>query len=612
MAHRKEILEQINDTLNRYGLGERIKDGSIIVESIQKLSRNNDLSSSIEGDNDQRAGEGLLVVIDEAHHCTARTYRKLWRTFPKAKFLGMTATPCRMKQEGFDSLFDILICADDVPVFIKNGWLSMYEYYAATPNSDMLYGVRQLRERGADGDYKVGEMGSVMDNRASIGQLYRAYKDYADGMQGIIYAINKLHALHIKQFYEQKGESVALVDSETPKIEREQVNEDYRAGKIKILVNCEIYGEGYDAPFVQFIQLARPTLSLSKYLQQVGRGLRPHKDKKATAILDCVGNYYRFGMPNDVRDWQKMFHEGQMEGESRYCVHIDSQDFRYMAMQPKAILDVDDGHDHEMEQIVSLKDLQREVNRYVNDKPNEVPQKAADESKQRTMAKESTVNIQKAKSTPVVDPDDDKVIYNDFTNDFESIVIPMEWRQDYAQRVSEEKAVPTSTKKIWDGHFAGLESNGRVVVPAIYRDIEMWSDDYAYVTDTNNDSYLVNMKNEIVYKKHVVVGIYPDDIIAVSTSGASKLTRADMKYVDLRDKNQVLFFLMPVRQKVGNLEFIETPGGIYRHIENTKMQFLKADMHFDENGVLKAESIVKNVSGISYTLYAFEGDILPC
>lgn len=354
VAHRVEILWQICDTLQRYGLGEYI-DKQIRIESIQKLARKADLKSL------GLMAAPSLIVIDEAHHCTAKSYRKLWKWWPEAKFVGLTATPCRMKAEGFDELFDKLICSNDVSWFIGNGWLSLYNYYAVKPNSDMLYNVRCLRERGVDGDYLVSEMGSLMDNRASIEQLYMAYKDYADGKQGIIYAINREHAAHIADYYSEKGESAVVVDSETAKATRKQIDEDYRAGKIKILVNCEIYGEGYDAPFVEFIQLARPTLSLSKYLQQVGRGLRPYEGKEYTIILDCVGHCYLFGLPNEKRDWEDMFHNGQIADNYGRFPKMDSKDFRYLCMQPRDIIDIDDGHDHEMQQVLSVRDLKREL-----------------------------------------------------------------------------------------------------------------------------------------------------------------------------------------------------------------------------------------------------------
>lgn len=347
VAHRREILSQIKDTLKRYGLSKELEDESIVVESIQKLSLS-------DGDYGKSFS---LVVIDEAHHAQARTYKSLWQKWPEARFLGMTATPCRLKKEGFTDLFDKLICAWNVKRFIMEGWLADYEYVAIRPDSDMKQRIELLKRRGADGDYQVKEMGTVMDNRACIEQLYRSYKRYADGRQGIIYAINKEHAEHIREFYEDKGESIMLIDSSTPKKERDCLMEEYRQGKIQIFVNCEIAGEGVDVPNVSFIQMARPTLSLSKYLQQVGRGLRPNKDKVKTIILDNVGMYYMFGLPNEDRNWMSMFRGGQEISPATINLVAEKE-----SNGNNQDVDYDDGHNLEMVH-VHKDNLQNERNK---------------------------------------------------------------------------------------------------------------------------------------------------------------------------------------------------------------------------------------------------------
>lgn len=358
VAHRKEILDQTKETLKKCGFGKELKEGRIVVESIQKLA-----ASERKMENGKwEIGTPLcpsLVVIDEAHHATARTYRMLWEMWPEARFLGLTATPCRLKKEGFTDLFDKLVCSWPVKRFISEGWLADYEYITVKADSDMRSRINGLKKRGVDGDYQVKEMGGLLDNRACIEQLYRSCEQFAKGRQGIVYAINREHASHIAAYYEAKlkmdngqlemgnGEqcgTVAVIDSGTPKKERAQIMEDYKAGKVRILVNCEIYTEGYDAPFVEFIQMARPTLSLSKYLQQVGRGLRPNKDGVKTVILDNVGMYYMFGLPSANRKWDRMFRDGQEAGPA-----AKPSDATTLAMKSSVYsndgMNVDAGHD---------------------------------------------------------------------------------------------------------------------------------------------------------------------------------------------------------------------------------------------------------------------------
>ena len=285
VAHRKELIEQIRRSIVE------------IVESIQKLSKHID----------EVEFEPSLVVVDEAHHALAKTYRMLWERWSKARFLGLTATPCRLSGEAFTDLFDVLLQSWNIQAFIDKGYLSDFEYVSARPDSEAMRRIRSLQKRGADGDYQTKEMAAVMDVPESIAHLYDTYHAFADGRKGIVYAIDRQHAQHVAAFYQERGVKCCVIDSRTPAKERELMVEDYREGRLDVLVNVDIFSEGFDCPEVEFIQLARPTLSLAKYLQQVGRGMRVSQGKPHVLILDNVGLYQTFGLPTDERDWQRMF-----------------------------------------------------------------------------------------------------------------------------------------------------------------------------------------------------------------------------------------------------------------------------------------------------------------
>ena len=126
-------------------------------------------------------------------------------------------------------------------------------------------------------------------------------------MKGIVYAISIEHAHNICEAYKTIGVNAEFIDSKTPKNERDQIVEKFRAGQVQVMVNVDIFSEGFDCPDIGFIQMARPTWSLSKYMQQVGRGLRISSDKDKTVILDNAGMFSRFGLPSDDRPWRKMF-----------------------------------------------------------------------------------------------------------------------------------------------------------------------------------------------------------------------------------------------------------------------------------------------------------------
>ena len=303
VAHRRELVEQIEETVAKYGI--RKKDERVKVMSIQWLSRN-------WKDIDREPG---LIVIDEAHHALAETYKELWERYPESRKLGMTATPCRLNRKGFTELFDALITSWTISEFIGKGWLSVFDYVSIRANSVEQRLIDTLRKRGADGDYQVKEMNEVLNRRSSIGRLYESIERYAPGKKGIVYAISIAHARQIATYYSARGVIAVAIDSKTPALERKRLVEDFRQGKIKVLVNVDIFSEGFDCPDVEFIQLARPTLSLAKYLQQVGRGLRKSGNKESCMLIDNVGLYRIFGLPTRKWDWKAMF-EGRIIGNA--------------------------------------------------------------------------------------------------------------------------------------------------------------------------------------------------------------------------------------------------------------------------------------------------------
>ena len=263
-------------------IGER---DDIVVTSIQKLAR------AKEGD-PLFAMNFSLIIVDEAHHAVAKTYRTLWEMWPEAKFLGLTATPCRLSGEGFGELFDVLLQSEDIQWFIDKGWLSDFEYVSARPDSLMMHQIGGLQKRGADGDYQTKEMATVMDVTTPTKERDAIVEAYKTSLWG-------------------QAPRQSATWGLAPEVSRK--------GQVDVIVNVDIFSEGFDCPeveLVEFIQLARPTLSLNKYLQQVGRGMRVSEGKECVLILDNVGLYQMFGLPTDARDWRLMF-EGRLAGKGQ-------------------------------------------------------------------------------------------------------------------------------------------------------------------------------------------------------------------------------------------------------------------------------------------------------
>ena len=306
VAHRRELVSQIDETVRKFHSYSASNTSSLLSSvkamSIQWLMRHYD----------EIEGEPGMIVIDEAHHALAKTYKEMWERFPKAKFLGLTATPCRLNGKGFTDLFDVLVLSWGVPEFISKGRLATYDFVSIKSDGVTQRLIDSLQKRGADGDYQNKEMDMLLNKKPSIDRLYRSLEEFGKDRKGIVYAINISHAQKITKLYQEHGVKAIAIDSKTPAAERQQDIEAFKKGDIQVLVNVDIFSEGFDCPDVEFVQLARPTLSLAKYLQMVGRGLRVAKGKKNCVIIDNVGLYRVFGLPSQVWNWNAMF-EGKLK-----------------------------------------------------------------------------------------------------------------------------------------------------------------------------------------------------------------------------------------------------------------------------------------------------------
>ena len=330
IAHRTELIDQIDASLTKYRVPHNIIAGGreknykfpVNIASIQTLTHPNNLSAA-------KKLNVQFVIIDEAHHALARTYKKLWNLYPNAKRLGVTATPWRMNHQSFMDLFDKLVLSMPIKDFINQGYLAPYKYYSLKNDSDIQKTIDDI-ELDRFGEYKESSMEEKMDIGSIRAQLLDSYLTLAEGKKGIIYAINIVHAKHICDEYQKAGYNAVSIDSKTPAAERKELVDKFKRGIIDIIVNVDIFSEGFDCPDIEFIQLARPTRSLVKYLQQVGRGLRPTENKQNCVILDNVGMYSRFGLPDARRHWKYHFLGRDVVEEPKRVISKGNGGHRYV------------------------------------------------------------------------------------------------------------------------------------------------------------------------------------------------------------------------------------------------------------------------------------------
>ena len=350
VAHRRELVSQIDETVRKFHSFSASNTSSLLSSvkamSIQWLMRHYDEIEEEPG----------MIVIDEAHHALAKTYKEMWERFPKAKFLGLTATPCRLNGKGFTDLFDVLVQSWDVPEFISKGRLATYDFVSIKSDGVTQRLIDSLQKRGADGDYQNKEMDMLLNKKPSIERLYRSLEEYGKDRRGIVYAINISHAQKITKLYQENGVKAIAIDSKTPAVERQQDIEAFKKGDIQVLVNVDIFSEGFDCPDVEFVQLARPTLSLAKYLQMVGRGLRVAKGKKNCVIIDNVGLYRVFGLPSQVWNWKATF-----EGRLRYSRKKETPKERDFFLMYGKQETMPVGQDSEMMMVMSHEELMQSL-----------------------------------------------------------------------------------------------------------------------------------------------------------------------------------------------------------------------------------------------------------
>ena len=285
VAHRNELLEQISATLSRFGIPHGFIQGSreqtfwhrVQVGSVMSLLTDKKYY------NIQRQ-KFDFIIVDEAHHSLAKTYVDLFNLFPAAKKLGVTATPWRLNHESFLKLYQTIILSPQISWFINNHLLADFDYVSIKPDSEIQRLVNNS-EIASIGDFSNEDMDNTFNNQRIRSKLFESYQRFASGKKGIIYAINKKHAANIAELYCRHGVAAVAIDCDTPKDERENLIACFKAGEINVLVNVEIFTEGFDCPDVNFIQLARPTKSLALFLQQVVADSESRTVKKKQSSL---------------------------------------------------------------------------------------------------------------------------------------------------------------------------------------------------------------------------------------------------------------------------------------------------------------------------------------
>jgi DNA repair protein RadD len=296
LVHRKRLLKQASASLDAMGIEHGIIAPTfpstkhlIQVASIQTLTGRIRKSPD--------AYRFDFLIPDEAHHATSPTWKALFDSLPNARILGVTATPQRTDGRGLNEVFDHMVVGPSMRDLIDMGNLVEPIVYAPPTQLDMS-GVRTI-----GGDYDQGETAKRVDKPVITGSAIEHYRKLCDGQRAVVFCVTVEHAKHVAADFRAAGYAAKSIDGTLDDDECNQAIQDLTDGRLQVLTSCDMVSEGFDLPSIACAILLRPTKSIIRFLQEVGRALRPAAGKQHAIILDHVNNVKHFGMPDDDRDW---------------------------------------------------------------------------------------------------------------------------------------------------------------------------------------------------------------------------------------------------------------------------------------------------------------------
>ena len=313
VAHRRELLKQISNALKKVGVAHAVMTGgyrgvptaNVVVASVFTLVKRIKGMQPFD-----------LIVGDEAHHFTPdSSWGKVVIGFPRARVLGVTATPERLDGKGLGQMFDDMVMGPTVAELTAQGFLSHAIVYA--PSAPDLNGVGTRM-----GDYVQKQLEEAMVKTVITGSAVKHYGKYASGKKAIAFCVSVRHAKDVAAEFREAGYTASHIDGGMNEEERDGVLKAFEEGRVQVLTSCDLVSEGFDLPAVEVAILLRPTKSLGLYLQQCGRAIRPHPDKERTIILDHAGNTARHGFIDDDREWTLAdgFVQGRGKGDKAETV----------------------------------------------------------------------------------------------------------------------------------------------------------------------------------------------------------------------------------------------------------------------------------------------------
>lgn len=292
LAHRQELLEQMSETLSRFDVEHTVLSGGGQINGKPKV-----LVASVQTAHRRDIGSFDLAISDECHHlCAGNTWHRTLEHANVRYHIGFSASPARLDGKPLGDVFSKIILGPSVRWLIDNGFLAQYKMFS--PAGPELGGVKSRM-----GDFVKSELAAAVNKPSITGSAIAHYMKLAHGKQAIVFCASIEHSKSVAAQFKAAGVNATHLDGETDRLSRKQAMADFASGKINVLCNVDLFGEGLSIDGIQVCVLLRPTQSLVLHTQQVGRALRTHPGKPHAIILDHAGNTLRHGLPCDERQW---------------------------------------------------------------------------------------------------------------------------------------------------------------------------------------------------------------------------------------------------------------------------------------------------------------------
>ena len=249
-----------------------------------------------------------LVIIDEAHHARAKIWEKVLATWPDAKRIGLTATPERLDGKGLGQHFAEMVLGPTIVELVDAGHLAPIRTLVL-PSRFRRSEMRKNRSGELRRDDVEGQM-----TDAVVASGVDAYLRYAKGKKAIFFGIHTDHSRRVCTKLREHGVRAEHVDGKDGASRRDRIMNELRTGGLDVVGNCDLISEGFDAPSCEVVMMGAPTMSVTRYLQQAGRAMRPGQGKTAL-ILDLAGNSHELGLPDEVREWS--LEDGEVRDEQK-------------------------------------------------------------------------------------------------------------------------------------------------------------------------------------------------------------------------------------------------------------------------------------------------------